>query len=151
MAVEVRLDAARRAAQPLELVPGRAGRSGDAIADLAVDLADELECLGLEHRRIRFGPRLLPDAPPVSISYTSAPRCGANGNSSDAAVAVGEPPRVLAGVELRVVDHVEQLHDRGDRGVEREPAGHVPGDLVDRPVGLAHERQRVALGVCAAA
>ena len=31
---------------------------------------------------------------------------------------------------------VDQLHHRGDRGVELEVALDVAGDLVDRPVGL---------------
>ena len=53
--------------------------------------------------------------------------------------------RRLDGVAA-AVGLVDQLHDRGDRGVEREAAGHVVGDLVDRPVRLAHQLEVVALG-----
>ena len=44
---------------------------------------------------------------------------------------------------------VEQLHHRGDRGVEREPA-QVAADLVDRPVRLAQQLEIVALRRAAA-
>ena len=53
---------------------------------------------------------------------------------------------VSASAVSRSREHVvDQLHDRGDRGVERE-AAQVAADLVDRPVGLAHEREIIALG-----
>ena len=42
---------------------------------------------------------------------------------------------------------VHELHHGRDRGVEREPPSQVVGDLVDRPVGLADEREAVAGGI----
>src|SRR5579875_9737 len=58
--VEVRLDARARQRQPLEFLARSAGWGRDAVADLAVDLADELERLGDEHRAVGGRPRLLP-------------------------------------------------------------------------------------------
>ena len=44
------------------------------------------------------------------------------------------------------VELVDQLHDGGDRRVEGKAPGQIAGDLLDRPVGLAHQSQGVALG-----
>ena len=122
----------------------------DAVADLAVDLADELE---------RVAPRGTRGRPPATAAPRRARRsaggrrrsrrAGANGNSSEAAVASAKrtaPGRRLAALGRR--DLVEQLHHRGDRGVEGEAPGHVGRDLVDRPVRLAQEPLVVGVRAC---
>ena len=82
---------------------------------------------------------------PVIISYTSAPRCGANGKISDPAVATANRTSP-GGADLALpVDLVRQLHHGGDGGVEAEVGLHVPGDLVDRPVRLAEQVARLAV------
>ncbi len=48
--------------QLLELIAIGATRRLHAVTDLAVDLADELEGVGHQHRRVGGRPRLLPDA-----------------------------------------------------------------------------------------
>ena len=49
-------------AQRLELVARRCRRRLDAVAQLAVDLHDQLQRVALEHRRVGVRPRLLPHA-----------------------------------------------------------------------------------------
>src|SRR5687768_1279023 len=46
-----------------------------------------------------------------------------------------------------LVDLVHELHDGGNGGVRGEALAQVARDLVDRPVGLAQERRRLAAGV----
>ena len=61
LAVEVGLDPPGVQRQPLELLARRAGGGGDAVTNLAVDHADQLERVGHEHGGIGRRPRLLPD------------------------------------------------------------------------------------------
>ena len=51
----------RRQSKRFELLVARRGARHHAVADPAVDLADELELLAYEQRRIGGRPRLLPD------------------------------------------------------------------------------------------
>ena len=46
---------------------------------------------------------------------------------------------------LEPVDLVDELHHGGDRGVELEAGIDVPGDLVDRPVGLREQLSGLAV------
>src|SRR5580700_2515391 len=61
--VEMGLDAAGLEAQFFQLLAPRPGGCIHPVADLAVDLANELERVGLAHVGIGVGPRLLPPAP----------------------------------------------------------------------------------------
>src|SRR5579859_4090285 len=62
--VQMRLDPAGLERQRFQDLARGTGGRGDAVADLAIDLADELEGVGLEHRGIGIRPRLLPHAAP---------------------------------------------------------------------------------------
>ena len=145
VAVEVGLDAARLEAQPLELVPRRARGSVHPVADLAVHLADELERLRLEHVGVGVGPRLLPHAPAGEQLVGLGPQVRGEREHQRRRGRGREPAGLRIGVRI-AVDLVEQLDDRGQRGVECPAVGRVAGDLVDRPVRLADDLQRVALG-----
>ena len=63
VAVDVGLHAAGRERERSSSLLGGAARRRDAVADLAVDLADELERVGASMRRVGVRPRLLPHAP----------------------------------------------------------------------------------------
>src|SRR5206468_2746155 len=62
--VYVAADAARAEREPLELLARGSCRRADAVANLAIDLQDELERVGVQHRGIGHRPWLLPHAPP---------------------------------------------------------------------------------------
>ena len=120
----------------------RARRRLDAVADLAVDLADEL---------VRVALQVAPGRPPATAPPTRAGPSGARRRRRRCAARTGTaarprwPARSAARRAtgrprsrcLEIV--VGQLHDRGDRRVEGEAAGDVVGDLVDRPVRLAQQ------------
>src|SRR3954469_19769038 len=145
LAVDLRLQA-RRARERLELLARRSRRGLYAVAPLAVDLHDQLDRVALEHRRVRVGPRLLPHA--LARQRLVDLRAAVRGEREDqrgggggAELQRGRGDGVAAAVAL-----VDELHDGGDRRVEREAPGHVVRHLVDRPVRLAHELEVLAVG-----
>ena len=56
------------------------------------------------------------------------------------------PGGIVVEPVLELVDVVDELHHRGDRGVELEAGLDVAGDLVDRPVGLGAGAPGVPVG-----
>ena len=145
LAVHVRLDP-RRPGQALELLArGRRGRL-HAVAELAVDLHHQLDGVALQQRRVGVRPRLLPDPRAGQQLVDLGPEVRREREDQRRGRRGREVHRGRRRGLAPPVGLVDQLHDRRDRGVEREPARHVVGDLVDRPVRLAHQLEVVALG-----
>ena len=111
--------------QPLELVRRRVAGRLHAVAHLAVDLADELERVALQQRRIGVRPGLLPHAPAgeqvVGVGRQVRREREQQRRGGRRARSAARP----ASASRAAVDLVDELHDRGDRGVEREAAGQV--------------------------
>ncbi len=128
------------------LVCGR--RREQPVADLAVDLADQLEGVRLQERRVGLRPRLLPHA--LTRQAVVGVRGRVRGEREQQRR--GRRQREAHRARLRLAalgrgDLVDELHDRGDRGVEREAPRQVGGHLVDRPVRLAQHPQAVRVGL----
>ena len=137
----------RRAAERLQLLVAGVRGGLHAVAQLAVDLADELEDLALEQRRVGLRPRLLPHALAreqlVGIGARRAARTGRSARRRCSSAKRSAPRDRLLAQPGAVVD---QLHHRGDRRVEGEAPVQVGRDLVDRPVRLAQQLELGAVG-----
>ncbi len=110
----------------------------EAVAQLSVHLQHDLDGLALEHRRVRDGPRVPPQAlaaEPLPELLGEMRRVGLDQRDGGLRGEAG------GGVVGRAADLVDELHHRGDRGVEREAPVDVVGDLGDRLVRLARQRR----------
>ncbi len=134
----------RCAAEVLQLLRARVGARLHAVADLAVDLADELVDVALEQRLVGLRPGLLPYA----LAREEVVDVGAGVRSEReqqrGAGREREAQRVERDGLAQPRAFVQQLHHRRDRGVEGEPP-QIPAHLVDRPVRLAQQREIVPL------
>ena len=112
-----------------------------AVAELAVDLHDDLDGLGGDERRVGLGPRLLAqprvaEPLPQLLGDVRRVRLDEREHGLGREADLARPRRVV----LDAVDLVHELEQRGDRRVELEAAQDVVGDAVDRPVGRADQR-----------
>ena len=107
-------------ARPQQLVLAGARAGLDPVAELAVDLDDEREGVGLEQRGVGLRPGLLPDAPALEhLPDLGAEvgregedqRGGGGGGEADGGVAVG----IAVEAVLEPVGVVDELHHGGDR------------------------------------
>ncbi len=124
-----------------EIALGKICRHRDDVAHLAIDLHRDLERVMHQERGVGLGPGLLPqplaaerrpqllgDVRRVGLDQRDQ---GRGREPDDRGLGVAAPRRSL----------VEQLHGRGDGGVEVEALCRVASRLVDRPVRLARQRE----------